>query len=135
MNAFSLVEVTLALGIAAFCLLAIFGLLPVGIKSQQNAIGQTVAAGIATGIVQYPGNIVSRLREVSPSLDGMECGRSQRHQDRNDRNHHQQLDKGESRCANRQLTKAAAPAFPARLRARADAERQLPLEDAESADG
>ena len=51
MNAFSLVEVTLALGIAAFCLLAIFGLLPVGIKSQQNAIGQTVAAGIATGIV------------------------------------------------------------------------------------
>jgi len=47
---FSLVEVTVALGIAAFCLLAIFGLLPVGIKSHQNAIAQTAAAGIATGI-------------------------------------------------------------------------------------
>ena len=51
MDAFSLVEVTLALGIAAFCLLAIFGLLPVGIKSHLNAIGQTAAAGIATGII------------------------------------------------------------------------------------
>lgn len=47
---FSLVEVTLALGIAAFSLLAIFGLLPVGVKSHRNAIEQTAAAGIATGI-------------------------------------------------------------------------------------
>ena len=50
-GAFSLVEVTLALGIAAFCLLAIFGLLPVGIKSHQDAIRQTAATGIATGIM------------------------------------------------------------------------------------
>jgi len=60
MEAFSLVEVTLALGIAAFCLLAIFGLLPAGIKSQQNAIGQTMAAGIATGII-------ADLRTTSPT--------------------------------------------------------------------
>lgn len=50
-RAFSLVEVTMALGIAAFSLLAIFGLLPVGIKSHRNAIEQTAAAGIATGII------------------------------------------------------------------------------------
>ncbi len=48
---FSLVEVTLALGIAAFCLLAIMGLLPVGILSHQNALRQTAATGIATGIM------------------------------------------------------------------------------------
>ena len=47
---FSLVEVTLALGVAAFCLLAILGLLPVGLTSNRNAIEQTAAAGIATGI-------------------------------------------------------------------------------------
>ncbi len=47
---FSLVEVTLALGIAGFSLLAIFGLLPVGITSHRNALEQTAAAGIATGI-------------------------------------------------------------------------------------
>ena len=41
----------MALGIAAFCLLAIFGLLPVGMKSHQNAIEQTAVAGIATGIM------------------------------------------------------------------------------------
>ncbi len=44
--AFSLVEVTLALGICAFCLLAIFGLLPVGIKSGRMAVGETAAAGL-----------------------------------------------------------------------------------------
>ena len=44
--AFSLVEVTLALGICAFCLLAIFGLLPVGVKSGRMAVEQTAAAGL-----------------------------------------------------------------------------------------
>jgi hypothetical protein len=41
--AFSLVEVTFALGICAFCLIAIFGLLPVGLKSNQMAMEQTAA--------------------------------------------------------------------------------------------
>ena len=48
--AFSLIEVTLALGIAAFCLLTVFGLLPLGLNSTQNAAEQTTVAGIATAI-------------------------------------------------------------------------------------
>jgi len=50
-TAFSLVEVTLALGIAAFALVAIFGLLPIGLKSNQTSLEQTAAAAIASGIV------------------------------------------------------------------------------------
>ncbi len=49
-SAFSLVEVTLAVGIAGFCLLAVFGLLPVGLTSNQNAIEQTAAAGWASAV-------------------------------------------------------------------------------------
>jgi Tfp pilus assembly protein PilV len=52
---FSLVEVTLALGVAAFCMVTLLGLLPVGLNSNQAAIEQTVAAGIA-------GSIASDLR-------------------------------------------------------------------------
>jgi uncharacterized protein (TIGR02598 family) len=48
--AFSLIEVTLALGIAAFCLLTVFGLLPIGLNSTQNASEQTAVSGIATAI-------------------------------------------------------------------------------------
>ena len=48
---FSLVEVTLALGVAAFALVAIFGLLPTGLMSNQASIEQMAAAGIASGIV------------------------------------------------------------------------------------
>ncbi len=47
---FSLVEVTLALGVMAFCAVAIFGLLPVGLNSNQAAIQQTLAVNIATAI-------------------------------------------------------------------------------------
>src|SRR5215210_8785461 len=47
---FSLVEVTLALGVAAFCLIAIFVLLPVGLASNQAAVEQTTAGNIATNI-------------------------------------------------------------------------------------
>ena len=45
--AFSLVEVTLALGIMAFCMVAIFGLLPTGLNTSRDAIAQTAAANIA----------------------------------------------------------------------------------------
>jgi uncharacterized protein (TIGR02598 family) len=45
-SGFSLVEVTLALGVAAFCFLAVFGLLPIGLKTQQLAIEQTAAIRI-----------------------------------------------------------------------------------------
>jgi type II secretory pathway pseudopilin PulG len=49
-SAFTLIEVTLALGVAAFCLLTIFALLPIGLNTNQNAYQQTIAAGIATAV-------------------------------------------------------------------------------------
>ena len=50
-SAFSLVEVTLALGIAAFCLIAVFGLIPVGVQTNRNATSQTAATNIAALVV------------------------------------------------------------------------------------
>lgn len=49
-SAFSLIEVTLALGIAGFCLIAILGLLPVGLSSNQTATEQTASVNIISGI-------------------------------------------------------------------------------------
>lgn len=49
--AFSLVEVTLALGIAAFCLIAVFGLVPVGVQTNRNATSQTVTTNILSSVV------------------------------------------------------------------------------------
>jgi type II secretory pathway pseudopilin PulG len=61
--AFSLVEVTLAIGVAAFVLVAIFGMLPVGLKVQQTSVHETVANKILSEIigdmraaVRNPGN-------------------------------------------------------------------------------
>jgi type II secretory pathway pseudopilin PulG len=48
--AFSLVEVTLALGVAAFCLIAVLGLLPTSLKTQQASIQQTTANSIISQI-------------------------------------------------------------------------------------
>lgn len=45
-HAFSLVELTLALGVAAFCLLAVFGLIPVGVQINRNSTSQTAAKSI-----------------------------------------------------------------------------------------
>jgi len=50
-GAFSLVEVTLALGVASFCLVAVLGLLPVGIQTNQAAIQQTTANTILSSII------------------------------------------------------------------------------------
>jgi uncharacterized protein (TIGR02598 family) len=50
-SAFSLVEVTLALGIAAFCLIAVFGLMPVGVQTNRNATSQTAATNIIASVV------------------------------------------------------------------------------------
>jgi Tfp pilus assembly protein PilV len=47
---FSLIEVTLAIGIAAFCLVCILGLLPIGLTSNQNSVEQTAAAGWASAV-------------------------------------------------------------------------------------
>src|SRR5438093_4759057 len=51
LGAFSLVEVTLAIGVAAFCLIAVFGLVPVGVQTNRNATSQTTATNIVAGVV------------------------------------------------------------------------------------
>jgi type II secretory pathway pseudopilin PulG len=51
LSAFSLVEVTMALAVTAFCLVIVFGLLPVGINSNQNSVRQTVAANLARAVI------------------------------------------------------------------------------------
>lgn len=50
-KSFSLVELTLALGIAAMCLISVFGLLPVGLKSNHNAVSQSASASIIAAVV------------------------------------------------------------------------------------
>lgn len=57
---FTLVEVTLALGVSAFCLVAIFGLLPVGLTASYSASQQTGANGILSAVV-------SDLRATPPT--------------------------------------------------------------------
>jgi type II secretory pathway pseudopilin PulG len=47
---FSLVEVTLALGVAAICLIAMLGLMPTSLKTQQNSVRQTTANQIISQI-------------------------------------------------------------------------------------
>ena len=64
---FSLVEVALALGIAAFALIAIAGLLPVGINSNQVAAEQTATLGIVTSL-ETDLRVTARTATVSPTL-------------------------------------------------------------------
>ena len=56
-SAFSLVELIIALGVAAFCLIAVFGLIPVGVQTNRNATSQTAATSILA-------NVVSDLRRA-----------------------------------------------------------------------
>lgn len=49
--AFSLVEVTLAIGVTGICLLAVFGLLPIAQTSHQNASEQGVMSHLTSEIV------------------------------------------------------------------------------------
>jgi uncharacterized protein (TIGR02598 family) len=49
-SGFSLVEVTLALGVVVFCLLTIMGLLALGINSTQTSAVQTSATNILTAV-------------------------------------------------------------------------------------
>jgi uncharacterized protein (TIGR02598 family) len=47
---FSLVEVVLALGVTIFCLIALFGLLSVGLRSNRTTIEQTGATAILSAV-------------------------------------------------------------------------------------
>jgi hypothetical protein len=49
--AFSLIEVTFALGVAAFCLITLLGVLAVGLKTQKAGVQQTTANEIVSQIV------------------------------------------------------------------------------------
>lgn len=50
-TAFSLVELTLALGIAAFCLITVFALVPVAVQTNRNATSQTAANNIIASVI------------------------------------------------------------------------------------
>ena len=50
-GSFSLVELTLALGVASFCSIAVFGLLPVGIRTSQDSISETASASILSAVI------------------------------------------------------------------------------------
>ncbi len=50
-QAFSLVEVTLALGVAGFCLTTLLSLLPLGLTSNQTSLEQTMAGNLGAAIV------------------------------------------------------------------------------------
>jgi len=50
-SAFSLVELTAAIGIASFCLIAVFGLMPVGVQTNRNATSQTAAANVMAAVI------------------------------------------------------------------------------------
>ena len=50
-SAFSLVELTLAIGIAAFCLITVFALLPIAVLANRNASSQTAASNIMAAVV------------------------------------------------------------------------------------
>jgi uncharacterized protein (TIGR02598 family) len=50
-HSFSLVELTLALGVAAVCLISVFGLLPVGLKANHNALSQSASASVLAAVV------------------------------------------------------------------------------------
>ncbi len=51
LSAFSLIELTLAIGIAAFCLLAVMGLVPIAVQTNRNATSQTAANGIIASVI------------------------------------------------------------------------------------
>jgi type II secretory pathway pseudopilin PulG len=74
---FSLVEITLAIGVAAFCLITVLGLLPVALKTQQASIQQTTASEILSeaaadlrASVRYPPGLAAQLNDQQKVLRG-----------------------------------------------------------------
>ena len=75
--AFSLVEITLALGIAAFCLLGVLGLLTAGLQTQRTSVQQTTANEILSEVaadlrvaVRYPPGLQDKLNDQQKTLRG-----------------------------------------------------------------
>ena len=51
--AFSMVEIVLALGVAAFALIAVMGMLPVAVKVQQASVQQTKANAVMSQAIDF----------------------------------------------------------------------------------
>lgn len=70
---FSLVEVTIAVGIAAFCLISIIGLLPAGFSANKESLKITEAAGIVEAVFadlrSAPAGSNSFIYEINPNED------------------------------------------------------------------
>jgi uncharacterized protein (TIGR02598 family) len=52
-SAFSLAEVALALGVAAFAFIAVLGMMPVGLKTQQSSASQTKANAVMSQAIDF----------------------------------------------------------------------------------
>jgi len=50
-SGFSVAELTLAIGIAAICLVAVFGLMPVGVQTNRNTTSQMAATSLIAAVV------------------------------------------------------------------------------------
>jgi type II secretory pathway pseudopilin PulG len=73
-DGFSLVEVTIAVGIAGFCLVAMLGLLPSGMKCVKTSVEQTQATSLLGSIVTdlrscAQGSITSPILGISLPMD------------------------------------------------------------------
>jgi type II secretory pathway pseudopilin PulG len=72
---FSLVEIVIALGVAAFCLIALAGMLPIGIKAQRASANQTKANAVMSQIIddfrakmRLPPGLQSKSQEGTAGL-------------------------------------------------------------------
>jgi Tfp pilus assembly protein PilV len=78
-SAFSLVEVVLALGVVSFAIVAILGLIPLGLQTSHSSQDETRAAQIAQGIfASLEAEAIKRNSSGQPILD------AQNHQQLND---------------------------------------------------
>jgi type II secretory pathway pseudopilin PulG len=76
-DAFSLVELTLAIGVAAFCLITVLGLLAVALKTQHASVQQTTANEVLSefaadlrAAVRYPPGLEDKLNDQQHTLRG-----------------------------------------------------------------
>lgn len=66
-SAFSLVEVTMALGVCAVCLLVVVALIPTAQQASQNSSEQQVASSIAESVVSDLRSMLPAASSASPS--------------------------------------------------------------------